>query len=147
MSHILGVYVYRVRNLLKFEKMQKDPADSKLSTLPSHENDMMPILPYYFAWNYKIEILIENGDSNHEQIRQYDFLSICNSKNYWFSQWTREELFSQARFKTQTYIYEIPLNFFLTSVLIWISLLLKGKYTFYSTLNIVLLLAKNCCSQ
>lgn len=66
----------------------------------------------YFAWNYKSEMLLENGDSNHEQIRQHDFVS--NSINYQFSQWTREELFHQERFKTQMYIYEFHSTSFLS---------------------------------
>lgn len=67
--------------------------------------DTVPILHNYFAWNYKIEMLMENRYSNNKQITQYDFF-ICNSKNHWFSQWIREGLLCQARFKTQTYMWD-----------------------------------------
>ena len=90
--------------------------------------DMVPILHNYFAWNYKIEMLMENRNSNNKQITQYDFFIICNSKNHWFSQWIREGLLCQARFKTQTYTCGIPLNLFLISVLIRISLWGRSRW-------------------
>lgn len=46
-----------------------------------------------------------SNNSNNEQIRQYDLLIICNSKNYCLSQSTREGLFGHISFRTkQTFV-------------------------------------------